>query len=110
MAAVHRRVMLKTIAADAAHERLQPGHAYNRPSAEGGERVVCELTVAHVRPDHTGSVIRAYSSEGDGTSGCASLKRADGILLTKHGAENRRCRHPDVRQEVFGPVAAMEEN
>src|SRR6185437_9494349 len=110
MTPIHGCMVFESIAADASHELLQAGHPHDSPGSKGIERIVSKLSLSDIGSDHACSVIRADSAECDGPGRRAPLERADSILFTENGPKNGCRSNPNVRKEVFRPVAAMEEH
>src|ERR1700683_1111644 len=65
----HGGVVLKTVAADVAHEGGQAGHAHDGLGAEGVEGGVGEGGVADVGADAAGEIVGGDAAEGDGAGG-----------------------------------------
>lgn len=110
MGAGHGGVVLEAVAADVMHERGEAWDLHDSLGAEGVEGIVGEVAVAYVSSDAAGEIVGGDAAEGDGASGCAAGEGSYCVGLAEYGAEDGSGADADVGQEVFGPVAAVEED
>ena len=108
MRLIHRRVMLKTLAANIAHQSLQILDFHHRPAAESIQRIIHKLPVAHIAANDSMAVIRGDSRIAKGTLRSPPGYGSVGILRAQSGGKYFRVGHLHLTKKAFCPIAAME--
>src|SRR5579863_2377425 len=94
---VHHHVVLKSLAADMAHELLEPRHPGDGAGPEGPEFVVCELALADVAADGAGGVVGRDPAVGQRARWRSAFEGAPGILDAQGRPQDRRVQYLYVR-------------
>src|SRR5690606_15005009 len=111
MGAIQRRMMLKPILTDVAHQVLQAGHFDDCPAAKCLQRIVYKHAVPHICLNNAVTVVCGHTRIAEGASRGAARNHAVGILITKCGTENRHVFHLEFRsKEALGPVTTMKQH